>query len=212
MAACLRNIGLFLDARLRHWLCGMLGTIFPPDEDGSHLRYSVAARLPEAYRTANGKLCIGPNAGSSGKAAYLRHPVTRVIDRVKALYRSWGRVCLPRVHAPGDRSKWLGRISEAHVQRRTKHCYGLLPEAIARSGLRMRRMIRDRMNIAYYCVWPTLYYNCAVVCQDLDEAGRNIALFEDLLSKPPNRIDTIASASLSLRGACSTNNLKIVGP
>ncbi len=54
---------------------GMLCSIFLLDEDGLHLRYGVAASLPEAYRAATDRLCIGPNVGSCGTAAYLRQPV-----------------------------------------------------------------------------------------------------------------------------------------
>jgi formate hydrogenlyase transcriptional activator len=54
---------------------GMLCSIFLLDEDGLHLRYGVAANLPEAYRAATDGCCIGPNVGSCGSAAYLRQPV-----------------------------------------------------------------------------------------------------------------------------------------
>ena len=54
---------------------GMLCSIFLLDEDGLHLRYGVAASLPEAFRAATDGICIGPNAGSCGTAAYLRQPV-----------------------------------------------------------------------------------------------------------------------------------------
>jgi formate hydrogenlyase transcriptional activator len=54
---------------------GMLCSIFLLDEDNLHLRYGVAASLPEAYRAATDGLCIGPNVGSCGTAAYLRQPV-----------------------------------------------------------------------------------------------------------------------------------------
>jgi formate hydrogenlyase transcriptional activator len=54
---------------------GMLCSIFLLDEDGLHLRYGGAANLPEAYRAATDGVCIGPNVGSCGAAAYLRQPV-----------------------------------------------------------------------------------------------------------------------------------------
>src|ERR1700719_1729615 len=54
---------------------GMLCSIFLLDEDGLHLRYGVAADLPEAYRAATDGVCIGPDVGSCGAAAYLRRPV-----------------------------------------------------------------------------------------------------------------------------------------
>ena len=54
---------------------GMLCSIFLLEEDGLHLRYGVAASLPEAYRAAVDGICIGPSVGSCGTAAYLRQPV-----------------------------------------------------------------------------------------------------------------------------------------
>src|SRR5712672_3679489 len=54
---------------------GMLCSIFLLDEDGLHLRYGVAANLPQAYQAATDGTCIGPNVGSCGAAAYLRQPV-----------------------------------------------------------------------------------------------------------------------------------------
>ena len=53
----------------------MLCSIFLLDEDGLHLQYGAAAKLPEAYRAATDGMCIGPNVGSCGAAAYLRQPV-----------------------------------------------------------------------------------------------------------------------------------------
>ncbi len=53
---------------------GMLCSIFLLDEDGLHLRYG-AANLPEAFRAATDGVCIGPNVGSCGAAAYLRQSV-----------------------------------------------------------------------------------------------------------------------------------------
>jgi formate hydrogenlyase transcriptional activator len=53
----------------------MLCSIFLLDEDGQHLRYAAAPNLPESYRAATDRLRIGPDAGSCGRAAYLRQPV-----------------------------------------------------------------------------------------------------------------------------------------
>src|SRR5438105_15926036 len=38
----------------------MLCSIFLLDEDGLHLQYGAAAKLPEAYRAATDGMCIGP--------------------------------------------------------------------------------------------------------------------------------------------------------
>jgi len=53
---------------------GMSCSIFLLDEDGLHLRYG-ATNLPEAFRAATDGVCIGPNVGSCGAAAFLRQSV-----------------------------------------------------------------------------------------------------------------------------------------
>src|SRR5262249_48961469 len=54
---------------------GMLCSISLLDGDGVHLRYGAAPNLTEAYRAATDGVCVGPNAGSCGAAAYLQKPV-----------------------------------------------------------------------------------------------------------------------------------------
>jgi hypothetical protein len=50
--------------------------------------------------------------------------VSRVMNRLMALYRSWGIACAgTQVYARRHRSEWLGRISEAGVRRSAEHCY-----------------------------------------------------------------------------------------
>ena len=50
--------------------------------------------------------------------------VTRVMNRLKALYRSWGIPCAGNeVYAPSCRAEWLAKISEASVRRRAEHYY-----------------------------------------------------------------------------------------
>ena len=50
--------------------------------------------------------------------------VTRVMNRIKALYRSWGIPCVGNeVYAPSHRTEWLGKIAEAGVRRRAEHHY-----------------------------------------------------------------------------------------
>jgi transposase len=50
--------------------------------------------------------------------------VTRVMNRIKALYRSWGISCVGNeVYAPSHRPEWLGKIAEAGVRRRAEHYY-----------------------------------------------------------------------------------------
>ncbi len=67
----LRTISRLIEAHST----GMLCSVFLLDEDGLHLRYGVAASLPEAYRAVTDGICIGPDVGSCGTAAYLHQPV-----------------------------------------------------------------------------------------------------------------------------------------
>jgi hypothetical protein len=50
--------------------------------------------------------------------------LTRVMNRVKALYRSWAIHCAgQRVYAPRHRGEWLAQLSEAGVRRRAEVYY-----------------------------------------------------------------------------------------
>jgi transposase len=54
----------------------------------------------------------------------LTRDTTRVMNRLKALYRSWAIPCAgQRVYAPRYRSEWLGKITEAGVHRRAEIYY-----------------------------------------------------------------------------------------
>ena len=50
--------------------------------------------------------------------------LTPVMNRLKALYRSWAIPCAGNeVYAPRHRSEWLGKITEAGVRQRAEHYY-----------------------------------------------------------------------------------------
>src|SRR5258708_12000336 len=69
--------------------------------------------------------------------------LTRVMNRLKALYRSWGIPCAGNeVYAPRHRSEWLSKITEAGVRRRAEHYYQQL------DVLRMLRQVVRRDLIA----------------------------------------------------------------
>src|ERR1700680_484906 len=54
----------------------------------------------------------------------LNRDTTRVMNRLKALFRSWAIPCTgQRVYAPRYRSEWLGKISEASVRGRAEIYY-----------------------------------------------------------------------------------------
>ena len=53
--------------------------------------------------------------------------LTRVMNRLKALYRGWGIACSgTSVYAPRHRSEWLSKIAEAGVRRRAELLYAQL--------------------------------------------------------------------------------------
>ena len=50
--------------------------------------------------------------------------LTRIMSRVKALYRSWAIPCAGRdVYYTRHRNQWLGKIREAGVRRRAEQLY-----------------------------------------------------------------------------------------
>src|ERR1700690_3884238 len=65
--------------------------------------------------------------------------LTRVMNRLKALYRSWAIPCAgERVYAPRHRSEWLAKITEAGVRRRAEVYYQQL-DALQRVRQQVRR-------------------------------------------------------------------------
>src|SRR6202165_2153560 len=71
--------------------------------------------------------------------------LTRVMNRVKALYRSWGIFCGgQQVYAPRHRSEWLNKIGEAGVRRRGEFFYPQLDSLRAlRQALRRDLLAED---------------------------------------------------------------------
>jgi formate hydrogenlyase transcriptional activator len=67
----LHSVALLIEAHSEGVLC----TIYLLDEDGLRLRFAAGPTLPDAYRVATDGVCIGPEVGSCGAAAYLRKPV-----------------------------------------------------------------------------------------------------------------------------------------
>jgi transposase len=68
----------------------------------------------------------------------LSRDLTRVMNRLKALYYSWGIACSgTQVYAPRHRSEWLEKITEAGVRRRAEFTYQQLDGLQAlRQGVR----------------------------------------------------------------------------
>src|SRR6202790_5048216 len=77
--------------------------------------------LSPVYHGENGVRTLKELARSS---LALNRDVTRVMNRLKAIYRSWAIPCAgQRVYAPRYRSEWLGKISEVAVRRRAEIYY-----------------------------------------------------------------------------------------
>src|SRR5438445_10768986 len=77
--------------------------------------------------------------------------VTRVMNRLKALYRGWGIACAGHeVYVPRHRSEWLGKISEAGVRRRAEHCYQQLDVLrLVRQQVRRDLLLESRKHPAW---------------------------------------------------------------
>src|ERR1700680_731358 len=75
---------------------------------------------------------------------------TRVMNRVKALYRSWGILCGgQQVYAPRHRAEWLNKIGEAGVRRRAEVFYQHLAQSRAlRQTVRRDLLAESRKHSA----------------------------------------------------------------
>jgi len=72
--------------------------------------------------------------------------VTRVMNRIKALYRSWGIPCSgTNVYAPRHRAKWLAKIVEPGVRVRGEHLYQQL-DSLQPLRLQARRELLQESN------------------------------------------------------------------
>jgi transposase len=76
--------------------------------------------------------------------------VTRVMNRLKALYQSWGIACAgTQVYAPRHRSEWLIKITEAGVRCRAEFFYQQLDGLQAlRQGVRRDLLAESRKHSA----------------------------------------------------------------
>jgi hypothetical protein len=68
--------------------------------------------------------------------------LTRVMVRLKALYRSWAIPCATKqVYAPRHRAEWLAKIREASVHRRAELYLGAASMTYAQAWARFRRLL-----------------------------------------------------------------------
>ena len=75
--------------------------------------------------------------------------LTRVMSRVKAIYRSWAIPCAgQQVYAPRYRAEWLAKISEAGVRRRAELYYQQFDSLAAlRQGARRELLAEGRKHL-----------------------------------------------------------------
>src|SRR5713226_6024867 len=99
--------------------------------------------------------------------------LTRVMNRVKALYRSWGILCGgQQVYAPRHRSEWLNKIGEAGVRRRAEFFYQQLDALRAlRQAVRRDLLAESRKHSATKLL-------CQVPCIGPIRAALLIALIQ----------------------------------
>jgi transposase len=97
----------------------------------------------------------------------------RVMNRLKALYRSRGIACGGTlVYAPRHRSEWLGRITEAGGRRRAEHLYQELDALQAlRQGARRDLLTESRKHSATELL-------CQIPCIGPIRAAQLIALIQ----------------------------------
>src|SRR5215468_9947279 len=76
--------------------------------------------------------------------------LTRVMSRLKAIYRSWGIHCAgPQVYSPRYRAEWLAKIAEAGVRRRAELYYLQFDTLAAlRQGVRRELLAESRKHPA----------------------------------------------------------------
>ena len=91
---------------------------------------STRASWPSCYAPTNSSRCTtrehGIRALKELGRSYLTitKDVTRVMNRIKALYRSWAIPCAgTSVYAPRHRAEWLAKIVEPGVRVRAEHLY-----------------------------------------------------------------------------------------
>jgi transposase len=77
--------------------------------------------------------------------------LTRVMNRIKGLYRSWAIPCTGKeVYAPHHRAEWLAKISEAGVRRRAEYYYQQLDVLrLLRQGVRPDLLVEAKKHKAW---------------------------------------------------------------
>ena len=106
----------------------------------------------------------------------LTRDTTRVMNRLKALYRSWAIPCAgQRVYAPRYRTEWLAKITEAGVHRRAEIYYQQL-DALRSARASATRSVGGRPKTQRYEIaapdsFDWTHSGRSVDCSDADAAS-----------------------------------------
>ena len=87
----------------------LMASVLLIDDSGERLLHGAAPSLPKAYCDAIHGLAIGPNVGSCGTAAYLRHPVYVTDIAEDVLWADYAAVAAEH----GLRASWSTPIEDA---------------------------------------------------------------------------------------------------
>jgi hypothetical protein len=91
---------------------------------------STRKSWPSGYAPTNSSRCTtksmeyAPYKELARSYLTITKDVTRVMNRIKALYRSWAIPCSGAgVYAPRHRGEWLAKLGEPGVRVRAEHLY-----------------------------------------------------------------------------------------
>src|SRR6185503_18838297 len=77
----------------------------------------------------------------------LTRDTTRVMNRLKALYRSWAIPCAgDKVYSPRHRNTWLEKLSEAGVRRRAEQLYQQLDALVQIRREARRELLAEKCH------------------------------------------------------------------
>ena len=101
--------------------------------------------------------------------------LTRVMTRVKAIYRSWAIPCSGKqVYAPGYRAEWLAKINEPGVRRRAELYYQQLDAlGTVRQQVRQELLAEAKKHPAWkrLCGIPSIGPIQAAASESVSEFG-----------------------------------------
>ena len=106
--------------------------------------------LNKLHPVYHGEAGIRPLKELARSYLTITRDLTRVMNRLKAIYRGWGIACAGQhVYAPRYRAEWLAKIKEAGVRRRAEIYYQQFDALAAlRQGVRRELLAESRKHSA----------------------------------------------------------------